>query len=279
MNLAIETYALRKHYGDEAAFRMIKDAGFDGVDYSYYWLTEQDTVLGDDYIDQAHAIRRLLDGAGLVCRQCHAPFDAIHHTVWDESDPFYLSIVRSLESARILGADHIVVHCPYPSDDPTIDGMDENIRYFHAMEPFARRAGIKIAIENLFSNVTRLPDGHRTLCEALDPAVFVPLVDVGHAFRTGLQPAEYLHRFQPLCPAGLHVQDNMGVGDDHLIPGLGKIDWDALAAALVEIGYTGDVTLEVLGFLRPFVGVCPNELLKVAYASARMVADKIETKR
>ena len=38
MRLSMETYGLRRRYGDFEAARLIREAGFDCVDYScYYW--------------------------------------------------------------------------------------------------------------------------------------------------------------------------------------------------------------------------------------------------
>lgn len=49
MKLSVEAYAVTRKLGDAEAFRAIKNAGFDAVDYSYYWENETDTVLGDGY--------------------------------------------------------------------------------------------------------------------------------------------------------------------------------------------------------------------------------------
>ena len=46
------------------------------------------------------------------------------------------------------------------------------------------------------------------------------------------------------APLSLHIQDNHGQRDDHLLPGDGAIDWDDVTAVLKEIGYRGDVVLE-----------------------------------
>ena len=47
-----------------------------------------------------------------------------------------------------------------------------------------------------------------------------------------------------VAPLSLHIQDNDGSGDGHLIPGDGTIDWDLFLAVLKEIGYLGDCVLE-----------------------------------
>jgi len=42
----------------------------------------------------------------------------------------------------------------------------------------------------------------------------------------------------------VHIHDNMGREDEHLIPGDGIVDWEDFAVALREIGYDKVVSLE-----------------------------------
>jgi len=43
----------------------------------------------------------------------------------------------------------------------------------------------------------------------------------------------------------IHVQDNKGLADDHLLPFHGTIDWKDAMSALADIGYEGDLTFEI----------------------------------
>ena len=45
-------------------------------------------------------------------------------------------------------------------------------------------------------------------------------------------------------PLSLHIQDNDGTCDGHLIPGDGTVDWELFISVLKEIGYMGDCVLE-----------------------------------
>ena len=65
MKLSVETYILHKRYGDKKAIQMLKKAGFDSIDYSFYWLVESDETLGDNYQDYARKIKCLLDENGI----------------------------------------------------------------------------------------------------------------------------------------------------------------------------------------------------------------------
>ena len=43
----------------------------------------------------------------------------------------------------------------------------------------------------------------------------------------------------------IHVHDNAGGRDDHLPPGNGRIDWEAMLRELVAIGFRGSLILEL----------------------------------
>lgn len=42
----------------------------------------------------------------------------------------------------------------------------------------------------------------------------------------------------------LHINDNSGIRDEHLLPFLGTINWNDIIPVLAEIDYDGDLTFE-----------------------------------
>ena len=76
MRLSVETGTLRRKFDDETAIRMISEAGFDAFDYSFFWTWgTSDDMLGDDYLEKAHKLRKLADELGIECNQAHAPME------------------------------------------------------------------------------------------------------------------------------------------------------------------------------------------------------------
>ena len=61
MRLSAETYVLRKRYGEWKSIEMLKKAGFDSIDYSYYWLPEEDEALGESYREYAGKVKEYLE--------------------------------------------------------------------------------------------------------------------------------------------------------------------------------------------------------------------------
>ena len=72
------------------------------------------------------------------------------------------------------------------------------------------------------------------------------LLDTGHANVNGENLAEVAASLKGV-PFHVHIDDNHGDSDAHLIPGEGKIDFAPFAKALKEISYQGFVSAE-LGF-------------------------------
>ncbi len=76
-------------------------------------------------------------------------------------------------------------------------------------------------------------------------------LDIGHA-NTNEGPLEYVEKLGKKI-INVHFHDNMGRRDEHLDVGKGTVDWGALIAALVKLGFYG-----------PYVSECFQSLPHVA---------------
>jgi len=97
MLLSTETNSVVKRFGQEKTFTLLKQSGFDACDFSFY--NHGVSLLGDNYMENAQNTKALLDKAGLMCNQAHAPFDLVEGEPFDLSCKHYLTIVRSMEYA------------------------------------------------------------------------------------------------------------------------------------------------------------------------------------
>lgn len=259
MKLSIETYVVRKRFGDKGSFRVIKNAGFDCIDMSYYWAGEDSPLLGDNYREYAKELRAELDAIGLTCNQAHAPFDLKCGEAFDLSTPAYLATVRSMESAAILGAKSIVVHSLSDTvNDRIVFDKAYNLEFYRSLLPYCEKFGIKIAVENLFHTdrkrgyYTSKLGSAKDLCDfiyELNSPYFVACVDIGHAALTANEPEDFCAKMDGKLLAGLHVQDGDYRKDAHNLPFLGIFKWDAIMKALKSIGYEGEITFEVFKYL------------------------------
>jgi len=274
MLLSVELYSVTKYFGDHKAIDLIKQAGFDAIDYSYYYEKECEEVLGENYKEYAKELRAHLDCAGLSCNQAHAPFTFKYGMSRDISDPKYLNIVRALESASILGAKNIVVHSITVPEG--VDFEEYNIEYYRSFIPYCEAFNIRVAVENLFAKDAKrnrlvgklgTPEELSSIVKKINSPWIVACVDVGHAALTGFEPEEYISRVDPSILKCLHIQDNDYLGDRHVLPYLANLNWSAIMTSLKKSGYEGDLTFEIVTYLQRF----PQELIPDALKFAVVI--------
>jgi sugar phosphate isomerase/epimerase len=110
----------------------------------------------------------------------------------------------------------------------------------------ARPRGQRLAIEQEPEHVIHRADQLLALCRAFEGVVFANY-DVGHGFVAGEDPALAV-RLLGKYVSNLHLEDIKGRVHKHLMLGAGDVDFRALFRALREIGYAGDVTMDLYPF-------------------------------
>lgn len=274
MKLSVEIYTVSEAFGDYKAVELIKQAGFDALDYSYYYNKECDEILGDNYRKYAEDLRAHLDSVGIVCNQAHAPFTFQYGMKMDASEKKYLWTLRAIESAAILGAENIVVHARTVPDG--VDFEEYNVEYYRSLIPYCEKFGIRIAVENLFRKDPKTgriigklgsPKELGGIVRRINSPWVVACVDVGHASLTGYEPEDFISRMDSEILKCIHIQDNDHLDDRHMLPYLAELNWKDVMTALKKIGYKGDLTLEIVKYLSRF----PKELLPDALKFAAKV--------
>ncbi len=231
-------------------------------------------------------MRKKLDEIGLICNQAHAPFDLRFNEPLSIDCDNYRAIVHAMESAAILGAESIVVHAMDTYDMENI--VEFNYEYYKSLEPYCKKFGIKVAIENIFSGPRDEKTGFYSnkrfgtpelllkIIKMLNSPWFVICVDIGHASLTGYEPQDFIRGLKECPPSILHVQDTDYYNDCHVLPYCGKLNWNEITKSLSEVGYNGELTLEVFGFLDKIDKDLIPKALEYSAATARNIADKIK---
>lgn len=279
MKLSMELYELSERFGDLKAAELAKQAGFDAIDYSYYYKKEEQPVLGDTYLDYAKTLRAHLDAIGLECNQAHAPFSFAYEMEGEDAARNFLLLERSIQSAAILGAKCIIVHAIRVPRG--VDFEDYNVEFYNRLLPICEKCGIKLGVENLFNTdrkrnciIGRLgkPQELNRILDRLNSPWAVACVDVGHAALTGNEPEEFIAEMNPSYLQALHINDNDYLRDRHRLPYLGDLNWAAIMAALKKSGYQGDLTMELLSMNYPsYIQKFPDALIPQALTFAAAV--------
>jgi sugar phosphate isomerase/epimerase len=133
------------------------------------------------------------------------------------------------------------------------------------MAEYAQGGPTVVCLENLSfpgSGIETLAE-IRAILSAVDNGNVGICLDTGHANLAGVDCPEFI-RGAGAQLAALHINDNAGTGDDHMLPyGHGTIPWDRVLRALRAVDYQGPFNLEVPGEIH-----CPEpvQMAKLDYA-------------
>lgn len=192
--------------------------------------------------------------AGIVARSreegllttCHAPF----HGRWNLAEPdeaTAMALLREMRDRTLrLGARDATLHLGWvPKGADRAAPLERVVRLLRDFAPETK--GVRLNIENqpLGPEKDYLgaePDDLAAAFDVLPPEVAGWTFDTGHAAITG-NLDELIERFGDRL-ANTHLHDNNGTQDEHLAPGRGVLDWDAVLPAIAELGYDGPLTLE-----------------------------------
>lgn len=178
-----------------------------------------------------------------VCRQ--APFASVHmrglYWHWNPA-----TLRKEIDLTSDLGAQTLVIHPACLGLATPDDRLD--VPRIRGAADYAARRGVRLALENMRNGAWALD---RVLAEIGTDLAATNLgicVDVGHAFlSTDLGPepiGAYLERYREQV-IHLHLHDNEGTADDHLVVGDGRIDWPSLMRTLDDVEFSGTCVFEV----------------------------------
>jgi len=212
-------------------------------------------VWGSQALDQPMVAGQ--DLADLVDACQDASFVTVHvqgqHWLWNPA-----SLRHEIDFSHQLGAETLILHpvCFGLVEEDDRPDWPEIVR----IAEYAAKFGVQLAVENMKDSIWALD---RILDEVGDDPEETNLgvcIDIGHANQSSDAGREsvcnYLERYAGQL-VHLHLHDNRGEHDDHLIPGEGNVDWPRAFNVLNRIGFTGTAVLEAYQ-----QGVSPMEGLR-----------------
>lgn len=220
------------------------EAGFDGVDLS---LDEID--LHDDGLPGVlYAFALRARERRLTLPVCHLPFYMPAPDDRQAMARFVREQTAALRAIAPLSIPLAVIHpiVRHSSACTEEAWVRENVAYLTPLRDTAAALGITLALENMAGKPFPAHPGETVfgcraehimaLADALDLGI---CWDFGHAHLSGLRQSSCLSVVGPRLRV-LHVHDNDGVRDGHLIPGRGSIDWQDAMTGLRAV--TGGVS-------------------------------------
>ena len=181
------------------------------------------------------------------------------------------SMKAAIDAAGILGSGIVVIH---PGAETSAEDREYKTRQaeksLREILDYCSGIDIKIALENLPDFcVCGLCEDVVRLADKLGDDRLGLCLDTGHAHANGENLADCV-RLMGDRLISLHVHDNNGESDPHLVPFEGTIDWRSFREALSETGFGGVFMYEVTGRAAANQKDVVNILRKVNQATDRI---------
>ena len=281
MKLSTEIQSIARLIGEERAVEAVAKAGFTAWDFSMFdmvafdWSTHtvkpsSHPLAGREYLAFARRLKQIGLDNGVVCNQSHAPFPS-------DQPQIRSYFKRAIECTAEAGGSICVIH---PDNNK---GPQENAEMYVELLPFARECGVKIATENMWNWDNELNQASFAACatpesfcahvDAVNDDYLIACLDIGHAEMRGLNTdAVTMIRALGSRLQALHIHDNDKREDHHQLPFSMDIDFAPIVAALREIGYGGDLTLEAPSFLKAYTAETVDEGVRRLADSVKQLA-------
>lgn len=249
----------------EPSLRRIAAAGFEHIQWIHHW--------GHDFIYTEPEIRyisEVMAELDLCLYDIHAPAGAEKN--WFSTAEYQrlagVEIIKNrVEMCKTLGGEVIVAHIP-DLVFGNLKAWDQLQKSLDSLERFCVERGIRIAVENRAHDEFT---GIRELFSEYAPEFIGLCYDSGHGNIGGDGLANLESVSERLI--SIHLHDNDGTSDQHMLPFTGTVDWRKLARIISDSPYRRYLTLE--SNMRHSGFADEDQFLAAAFESGRRLQDMI----
>lgn len=274
MKIGIQTGGILEKLGIEKSFEAIKAAGFDCVDLNLdaeLGLSWEEIRQGkpsvffcneSNYKTYTQEVVAASKKTGVSVGQVHAPFP-IHLRGCEEANRRGLEYVKiCIWICHECGCKKLVVH-PFFEGSMRLtpstkeEEWETNIAFYKELIPLLKQYGVICCLENMWGQDWRTKKIYMGVCsdmsetnryidalnEIAGETCFGFCLDIGHLTLLGLDSYAAIKTLGKRLVT-LHIHDNGGTTDDHVIPFTGVTIWDRFLRGLAEIGYEGTLSFE-----------------------------------
>lgn len=212
----------------EQKLKLIKQNGFDGV-----------FLFADEHFDDNYA---LCVKYNLKVETIHLPFQNVCNLLWEENkqaDLYVEDIQKWIKKASNCKIKKVIFHLSQSLTPPEITKL--GFTRLKSILRVCEEYDVYLALENL-RHIKYLDAS----LENVSSDKLICCFDSGHAncFTKNIESYDF-EKYKGLIRC-LHLHDNHGERDEHLLPFMGNIDFRKVCQKLKSIGYNDPLTLEVI---------------------------------
>jgi len=158
-------------------------------------------------------------------------------------------VKRTLDACQLLNVPYAVIHSGGAKENLADIETFKKVKniYFESIQTicdYPRKSKVKLVIENGGSKLNTVEAIMETI-NLVNKDKMKICIDTGHANGVGKNPADMIEKAGNLL-SHLHIHDNNGTRDEHLIPGEGTINWEKVLKTLARISYQGIFMIEAV---------------------------------
>ena len=233
----------------------IRAAGFRYVDLSLYTVSDHKSLLvADDWRNAVANLKACAEALGLTFVQAHAPGG---NPLKEETVEDLVKVTnRTIEVCGALGIENVVVHSGWAPGVGREEYYERNRAFYRRLFPAMEACGVNVLTEN--STRANMQDNY-AFFDGADMKAFIEYVhhpmfhacwDTGHGHIEGEQYDQLVTLGKNL--RAIHLNDNRGTLDEHLIPFMGTMNMDDVMCGLLDGGFEGYCTFEATSGLRHY---------------------------
>lgn len=235
----------------EAIYARMRAHGYTAADHNLCDTNElwySDMAELDRYCDR---VRKAAEVNEMLISQIHGPWPT------DDKTPENRTQIREWMRRAVyacgrMGSRHMVLHPVMPygwgKEDDADFAEQCTVELLTYLIPECEKDGVIVCLENMpmtAHRISRIPMIVRAVEKVNSPYVGICL-DTGHCNVFGDDLGEMVRASAKYLKV-LHVHDNNGQHDQHLVPFYGTANWKSFTDALREIHFAGTMSLESNG--------------------------------
>ncbi len=305
MKICVQSGNVADQLGHDIGYAMIRETGFTAIDWNLDHAINRKEIKNKvlenvcifeqsleaclaHYADELAIIR----ANGLEISQAHAPFPAYLPERPELLDYMIGIYRRCIEFCDAIGCKNLIIH-GISLQNADLTNSPESIRalnykLYESLIDVVVKTNVTVCLENLFS---RAQKGMLIAGACANPYEAVEMIDAlnakagrecfGLCLDTG--HLNLLHTsFRAYIPIlghrikALHIHDNDGVGDQHMMPYTGTVCWEDFCRELKAVGYSGDLSFET--FNQTDVATVHRELIPVFLRAIAQIGEFFKSK-
>lgn len=315
MKIGINCGPIVKTLGIDEGFYQIAQSGFDCVDLSLtHFLpiawpyhspqnrrqTPYETMSEEELLESVRPFKEAAEKYGLSIGQAHAVDPEFIND--PETDERLLEILkRTIIACGYLKCRYLIIHpvcCEFEINEFTHKmEWDANMRRFGELIPYLKQYDVIACLENMYT-MCRWGEAGSNLRDRAYPAIcsnpheanqyvdalnalagekrFAFCLDTGHAFMVGMKLDDVIRTLGNRLEA-LHLNDNDGKMDWHMMPYTGVLPWEKVLDGLRNIGYQNTLNFELyMNFDKDIMPAAINYVASVGKMFAKRIEQKEE---